>query len=241
MTAGFEIYRRDMLTVEREILRSHANFLGNDHMVLTAKRHCHLPHQFHQIRLVDNRGISTAIMEIAVCSHGCGNTMNCNHPVVQRMIIECLRYWVTSFRVDGFRFDLMGLLTVELMNRIRRELDETFGEGEKLLYGEPWRATDSPMEEGTNAALKSNVQMLDQGIAMFSDDTRDVIKGHVFYEEIPGFVNVLPLKVTLRLAIMVSSFSYLSVLIFIQNRCPFFFCHELFVNIFSKACQECSS
>ena len=37
---------------------------------------------------------------------GCGNTINCNHPVVQRMILECLRYWVTEYRVDGFRFDL---------------------------------------------------------------------------------------------------------------------------------------
>ena len=83
----------------------------------------------------------------------------------------------------------MGLLTVELMNRIRKELDEEFGVGEKILYGEPWRADESPMEEGTNAALKSNVELLDDGIAMFSDDTRDVVKGHVFYVEEPGFVN----------------------------------------------------
>lgn len=41
---------------------------------------------------------------------GCGNTVNCNHPVVQRMIVECLRYWVTTYRVDGFRFDLASIL-----------------------------------------------------------------------------------------------------------------------------------
>lgn len=41
---------------------------------------------------------------------GCGNTMNCNHPVVQRMIINCLRYWVTTYRIDGFRFDLASIL-----------------------------------------------------------------------------------------------------------------------------------
>lgn len=41
---------------------------------------------------------------------GCGNTMNCNHPIVQQMIIECLRYWVTTYRVDGFRFDLASIL-----------------------------------------------------------------------------------------------------------------------------------
>lgn len=42
---------------------------------------------------------------------GCGNVMNCNHPSVRRFIIDCLRYWVTEYRVDGFRFDLASILT----------------------------------------------------------------------------------------------------------------------------------
>ncbi len=41
---------------------------------------------------------------------GCGNTLNCNHPTVQRMIIDCLRYWTVNYRVDGFRFDLASIL-----------------------------------------------------------------------------------------------------------------------------------
>ena len=41
---------------------------------------------------------------------GCGNTLNCNHPVVRYMILECLRYWVTDYHVDGFRFDLASIL-----------------------------------------------------------------------------------------------------------------------------------
>ena len=41
---------------------------------------------------------------------GCGNTLNCNHPVVQQMILECLRHWVIHYRVDGFRFDLASIL-----------------------------------------------------------------------------------------------------------------------------------
>ena len=119
----------------------------------------------------------------------CGNDIACGRTMVDHYIADSVMYWAKEYHVDGFRFDLMGLLTVELMNRIRKELDEAFGPGEKLLYGEPWRATESPMEEGTNAALKCNVRLLDDNIAIFSDDTRDVIKGHVFYEEEPGFVN----------------------------------------------------
>ena len=41
---------------------------------------------------------------------GCGNTLNCNHPIVQQMILECLRYWTISYRIDGFRFDLATIL-----------------------------------------------------------------------------------------------------------------------------------
>lgn len=41
---------------------------------------------------------------------GCGNTMNCNHPVMRSFIIDCLRYWVTEMHVDGFRFDLGSIL-----------------------------------------------------------------------------------------------------------------------------------
>lgn len=41
---------------------------------------------------------------------GCGNTLNCNNPIVQQLILECLRYWTVSYRVDGFRFDLASIL-----------------------------------------------------------------------------------------------------------------------------------
>ena len=41
---------------------------------------------------------------------GCGNTLNCNHPIVRQIILECLRYWTVSYRVDGFRFDLASIL-----------------------------------------------------------------------------------------------------------------------------------
>jgi len=41
---------------------------------------------------------------------GCGNTLNCNHPVVRNMVLDCLRYWASEYHVDGFRFDLASIL-----------------------------------------------------------------------------------------------------------------------------------
>ncbi len=119
----------------------------------------------------------------------CGNDIAAGRSMVDNYIADSVMYWAKEYHMDGFRFDLMGLLTVELMNRIRAELDAEFGPGEKLLYGEPWSADDSPMEKGTRAAQKGNAGYLNEGIGIFSDDTRDVIKGSVFYAGEPGFVN----------------------------------------------------
>lgn len=119
----------------------------------------------------------------------CGSDMAVGRAMVDNYIADSVMYWAKEYHIDGFRFDLMGLLTVELMNRIRKEMDEEFGKGEILLYGEPWRAAESPMEEGTRPALKDNVEYLDENVAIFSDDIRDVVKGHVFNVKEPGFVN----------------------------------------------------
>ena len=103
-----------------------------------------------------------------------------------RYILDSVIYWVREYHIDGFRFDLMGLLDVELMNRIRRELDTVYGEGEILIYGEPWALMWTAMEDGAAPALKSNIQLLDKNVGMFCDDTRDAIKGHVFEAETPA-------------------------------------------------------
>lgn len=119
----------------------------------------------------------------------CGNDMAAGRAMVDNYIVNSVLFWAREYHIDGFRFDLMGLLTTELMNRIQEELDRVYGPGEKLVYGEPWRARESPMEMGTHAALKDNVKLLNDRIAVFSDDTRDAIKGDVFSAVLPGFVN----------------------------------------------------
>ena len=105
-----------------------------------------------------------------------------------RYILDSVLYWVREYHIDGFRFDLMGLLDVELMNRIRAELDRIYGEGEILIYGEPWAADETAMENGAAPALKSNIQLLDKNVGMFCDDTRDASRGMCLRRN-PGIVN----------------------------------------------------
>ena len=129
--------------------------------------------------------------ENGVISNGsaCGNDMASEREMCAQYILDSVLYWAEEYHIDGFRFDLMGLLDTKLMNRIRRALDEKYGRGEILLFGEPWAADDTASEGKVVMALKKNVSQLDKYVGMFCDDTRDAIKGHVFEGEIPGFVN----------------------------------------------------
>ena len=119
----------------------------------------------------------------------CGNDIASEMPMTEKYIIDSVLYWCEEYHIDGFRFDLMGLLTVDLMNKVQKALDEAYGRGEKLIYGEPWTAAKTYMEKGAKGAVKDNVKLLDENIGIFSDDIRDSIKGHVFYDEVAGFVN----------------------------------------------------
>ena len=119
----------------------------------------------------------------------CGNDIASEMPMTEKYIIDSVLYWCEEYHIDGFRFDLMGLLTVDLMNKVQKALDERYGRGEKLIYGEPWTAAKTYMEKGAKGAVKDNVNLLDENIGIFSDDIRDSIKGHVFYDEVAGFVN----------------------------------------------------
>jgi len=116
---------------------------------------------------------------------GCGNEIASERPMVRKFIIDSLKYWVKEYHIDGFRFDLMGVLDIETMNQAAEELRKI--NPSIILYGEGWTGGASVLPD-EQRALKSNLQQL-QGIGAFSDDIRDYTKGHVFCKEGTGFVN----------------------------------------------------
>ena len=103
----------------------------------------------------------------------CGNDVASEQAMCAKYILESVLYWAEEYHMDGFRFDLMGLLDVELMNRIRKGLDARYGTGEKLVFGEPWRADETAVEGNALLADKAHIHLLDEQVGMFSDDTRD--------------------------------------------------------------------
>lgn len=114
---------------------------------------------------------------------GCGNETASDRAMMRKFIVESVVYWATEYHVDGFRFDLMGIHDIETMNAIRAALDKV--NPKIIIYGEGWTAAASPLGE-EKRAVKKNVSQLN-GIAVFSDDIRDALKGN-WTNEFPGFV-----------------------------------------------------
>lgn len=116
---------------------------------------------------------------------GCGNEVASDRPMVQKLIVDSLIYWAKEYHIDGFRFDLMGVLDIDTMNVIAERLKEI--RPDIYLYGEGWNGGPSSLAEEKRAFKASAKRM--PGIGMFNDDIRDTIKGSVFYDDHLGFVN----------------------------------------------------
>ncbi|MDR1861111.1 MAG: type I pullulanase [Bacteroidales bacterium] len=116
---------------------------------------------------------------------GCGNEIASERPMVRKYIVNSLLYWAQEYHIDGFRFDLMGILDLNTMRAIRQALTQV--RPDMLLYGEGWAADASPME-ASRRAVTSNAGQL-PGFAFFNDVFRDAVKGDNFSAWERGFVS----------------------------------------------------
>ena len=117
----------------------------------------------------------------------CGNETASDRAMMRKYMIDSILYWAKEYHLDGFRFDLMGLHDVETMNAIRTALNEN-GLEHVILYGEPWDAGSNEIKEPNIPANKSNSPHFMEGIAIFNDNFRDAMKGHVFEETAGAFL-----------------------------------------------------
>lgn len=115
---------------------------------------------------------------------GCGNETASERSMMRKFMLDSVVYWAKEYHVDGFRFDLMGVHDITTMNEIRMALDEI--DPSIMLYGEGWTGGESCYPE-TERVTKANVSKV-EGLAAFSDDFRDGLRGNVFDEKDKGFV-----------------------------------------------------
>lgn len=104
---------------------------------------------------------------------GCGNETASEKPLMREFMLESVKYWIDEYHIDGFRFDLMGVHDIETMQHIRAEVNKI--DPSIYIYGEGWSAGSCayPVDK---LAMKANAQQLN-GIAAFSDDMRDALRG----------------------------------------------------------------
>ena len=114
----------------------------------------------------------------------CGNDLASDHPMVRKYIVDSILYWVNEFKLDGFRFDLMGILDVDTMNEIREKLDEI--DKGIIVLGEGWDLNTSLDKE--KRANQLNAYKMPR-ISFFSDDIRDTLRGSTFEKLGKGFAN----------------------------------------------------
>lgn len=119
---------------------------------------------------------------------GCGNETASERQQMRDFIVNSVKYWAKEYHIDGFRFDLMAIHDTETMNQVAAELKKI--NPSIFVYGEGWTAGDSPLPV-ERRALKENVNKM-EGIAVFSDDLRDAVKGHYSNAADRGFATGKP-------------------------------------------------
>ena len=119
---------------------------------------------------------------------GCGNETASEQPMMRRFMLESVKYWVQEYHIDGFRFDLMGCHDIETMNIIRKEVEQL--DPTLFIYGEGWSAGACalPTEQ---LGVKANIPQM-PGIAAFSDEIRDALRGPFDDDTKPGWLGGAP-------------------------------------------------
>jgi pullulanase len=113
---------------------------------------------------------------------GCGNEFASERPMARKFIVDTVKYWLQEYHVDGFRFDLMGILDRTTMLEVYREAKRI--NPNVIIYGEGW-----DMEQVLpRSMMMTQANLRGTGIAAFNDGIRDNIKGDAGSGTARGFV-----------------------------------------------------
>ncbi len=129
---------------------------------------------------------------------GCGNETASEQPMMRRFMLESVKYWINEYHIDGFRFDLMGIHDIETMNQIRRMVDDI--DPTIFIYGEGWSA-GSCAYPNELLGMKANISKM-PGIAAFSDEIRDALRGPFSDDTKPGWLGGVPEEESLKFGIV---------------------------------------
>ena len=116
---------------------------------------------------------------------GCGNDTASERSMVKKYIVDSVKYWADEYHIDGFRFDLVGLIDTETINAVMEEVHKTHPN--VIFYGEGWTMSTAVTKEGYTMTTQANSTQV-PGFAFFSDTLRDALRGSVFNNDERGYV-----------------------------------------------------
>ena len=117
---------------------------------------------------------------------GCGNDTASERAMVKKYIVDSVKYWADEYHIDGFRFDLVGLIDTETINAVIEEVHKTHPN--VIFYGEGWTMSTLVTKEGYTMTTQQNSTETPE-FAFFSDTLRDALKGSVFDTHKTGYVS----------------------------------------------------
>ena len=114
----------------------------------------------------------------------CGNDTASERSMVRKYIVDSVKYWADEYHIDGFRFDLVGLIDTQT---IREIMDTDHATHPKVLfYGEGWSMDTQLTKSGHSLATQQNCSLV-PGFSFFNDTVRDLLRGSVFLNTVPGY------------------------------------------------------
>ena len=116
---------------------------------------------------------------------GCGNDTASERSMVKKYIVDSVKYWADEYHIDGFRFDLVGLIDTETINAVVEEVHKTHPN--VIFYGEGWTMSTAVTKEGYTMTTQANSAEVPE-FAFFSDTLRDALRGSVFNNTERGYV-----------------------------------------------------
>ena len=116
---------------------------------------------------------------------GCGNDTASERSMVKKYIVDSVKYWADEYHIDGFRFDLVGLIDTETINAVIEEVHKTHPN--VIFYGEGWSMSTVVTKPGYTMTTQANSTET-PGFAFFSDTLRDSLRGSVFNNDERGYV-----------------------------------------------------
>lgn len=116
---------------------------------------------------------------------GCGNDTASERSMVSKYIVDSVKYWADEYHIDGFRFDLVGLIDTDTINAVIAEVHKTHPN--VIFYGEGWSMTTAVTKSGYTMTTQANSQQVPE-FAFFSDTLRDCLRGSVFNNDERGYV-----------------------------------------------------